>query len=64
MCSYRNSVEFKTTTTKPTEFTTISSKSIRDSLKGLSPEESKRRIKELMREAMSGLERGPPKTFV
>ncbi|XP_054087781.1 serine protease Hayan-like [Zeugodacus cucurbitae] len=51
----------KTTTTKPTEFTTISSKTIRDSLKGLSPEESKKRIKELMREAMSGLDARPPR---
>uniref|UniRef100_A0A034WSG4 Serine protease persephone n=1 Tax=Bactrocera dorsalis TaxID=27457 RepID=A0A034WSG4_BACDO len=56
-----NEVNFRTTTTKSTEFTTISSKSIRDSLKGLSPEESKRRIKELMREAMGGLERPPMK---
>nr|XP_014094388.1 serine protease Hayan-like [Bactrocera oleae] len=57
-----NEVRFRTTTSKSTEFTTISSKSIRDSLKGLSPEESKRRIKELMREAMGGLERPPTKS--
>lgn len=62
----KNIVEFRATTISPgpTEFTTISSKSIRDSLKGLTPEQAKQKIKDLMKEAMSGMGGGPPKRFV